>query len=143
MNAGESGPPKTSDDVVWQNVDEEDDGGLSLVPLDPKEERSRVRQRESMLTLGIADDEPDPANEPLNPQFSLKQMVIAQGVVAILLGLVRIFQPGMLAGSLGVTAMLMAAVITFYEPDDKRITVGFWCVMALYLIACVLALLLG
>ena len=112
------------------------------MPIDPEQERSRLRQRETMLTLGVVDED-DPLEEPPKPQFTLKQMVIAQGVIAVLLGLIRIFKPGMLAGSLGIAAMLMAAVISIYDPEDRRVTIAFWCVMALYLFSCILALLLG
>lgn len=143
-NKAHTADPKTSDDVVWGNVNKDDDGGLTLAPLDPKEEQPPGEASEAMLRAEAAlrGEAPSLDDYP-RPQFTLKHMVIAQAVIAVLLGLIRAFAPQMMAGSLGIIAMLFAAVISILEPEDRRVTIAFWCVMFLYVMACVIAVMLG
>lgn len=132
------------DEVAWANVDAEDDGDLTLVPVDPEVERNRVRQRETMMPLETVYEEEDEEKfEFFQPQFTLKQMVIAQAAIAVMLAFIRAFAPGLTAGALGVAAMILAGAISIYEPEDKRVTIGFWCLFGLYLFACVIAIATG
>ena len=135
---------KTLDDVAWTNVDADDDGGLSLVPLDPEEERRRRRQRESLLPSDTAYEEDDLEEfEYVKLQFSLKHMIIGQAVIAVILGLVRIFAPGAMAGTLGIAAVILAIAISVFEPDDKRFNAAWWCLFVLYIISCAVAMAMG
>ena len=121
------------EDVVWQGVDPDSYEDISLVPLDPDEERQRPLQRESLLPLESYEEE-----EPLppGPQFSIKQMMIAQAVLAVILGMVRVFAPGMLAGVLGLLSCAVAIVLAVYEPEDKRVQRLFVAFFVLYVLLC-------
>ena len=134
---------KHLDEVTWTNVDAEDDAGLTLAPVDPEVEEHRARQRANALPREPVFDTEEDEFKFIQPRFTLKQMVIAQGVIAVLLALVRIFTPSLTAGSLGIAAMVLAAAISIYEPEDKRVTIGFWCLFGLYLMSCVVAMVMG
>lgn len=129
-----------TEDVIWANVDDEADD-ISLVPLDPDEERRRPRLRETMIPLEVVFD--DEQEEEVKPQFSIRHLMIAQAAIALLLGLMRLFAPGLFAGGLGIMAMVFAALLSFYEPDDKRIHHAWWAFFAIYLLSCIFALLLS
>ena len=129
-----------TEDVIWANVDDQADD-ISLVPLDPDEERRRPRLRETMIPLGVVFDDED--EEEVKPQFSIRHLMIAQAMIAVLLGLMRVFAPGLFAGSLGIMAMVFAGLLSFYEPDDKRIHHGWWALFAIYLLSCIFAFVLS
>ena len=96
-----------------------------------------------MLTLDVAFDEDETIDDYLKPQFTLKQLIIVQAAIAVVLCFVRAFAPGMTAGILGIAAMMLAAAITVFEPEDKRVTIVWWSLFGLYLFACVIAIILG
>ena len=135
-------PTPAREDVIWGNVNADDDGGFTLVPLDPEEEQRRVRQRETMVTVDVVydDEEDDQRFDYVQPQFTLKHLIITQAVVALILALVRLLAPGMMAGALGIAAMLLAAGISILEPEDRRVNITWWCLFAMYLLGCVIAL---
>ena len=130
---------RLSEDVVWQGVDPDAYDDISLVPLDPEEERQRPYRREALLPLETYDEEDEEPFSP-GPQFSIKHMMIAQGVVAGILGLVRAFAPGLTAGVLGILTTGLAILIAVYEPEDKRVQRLFVVSFVLYLLLCGVAI---
>ena len=134
-----SSSQRRTEDVIWDlEVDSYDD--IPLVPIDPEDERRRIRPRESMLPVGVVyeEDEEDP---PL--QFSIRHILVSQGIVAMMLGLIKLLVPSLLAGTLGILAVCAALFISIYEPEDKRIRHAWWGLFGFYLAACIGALALG
>ena len=128
-------PPRPTEDVVWGQVDLDNYEDMSLVPLDPDSERRRIPTRESLLPVGVVYEE-DEVTEP-ELQFSIRQLMLMQAGVALVLALVRLLAPRLFAGTLGITAMVFAYVIAVHDPDDVRVRRAWWIIFSFYIVACI------
>jgi len=121
------------DDVVWENIDLDNYDEIELAPL----ERRRHAMRESILPLEIVYEEEQ--EQPVKYQFAIRHMLVAQACLAVLLGLMQVFAPSLLAGTLGISVLIMAILMAVYEPEEKRVQLLWWTFFAIYLIACIVA----
>lgn len=128
-------PPSPTEDVVWGQVDLDSYQDMSLVPLDSDAERRRIPTRESLLPVGVVYEE-DEVTEP-ELQFSIRQLMLIQAGVALVLALVRLLAPRLFAGTLGITAMVFAYIIAVHDPDDVRIRRAWWIIFSFYIVACI------
>lgn len=126
------------DDVVWSNVDVEQGDDVSLQPIDPATTavRRSMRDRDSVRPRLS----PEIVEEPTPFQFSIKQMLIANAVLAVSFGLMRWFAPSGMAGMLGVATIVSAVLIVAFKPEHQGIQKAWWCLFGLYAMACLFAI---
>lgn len=138
--AGSNNQRAVSEDVVWDNVEQsfDDESEVELQPLDQQVERNRMAIRESFLTVGVVRDEPADASQKY--QFSLRDILIVNTVVAVLLALTQLFAPGLLAGTMGIATLIAAFLLAVYQPENRRVELAWWCMLGIYVIACVIAI---
>jgi hypothetical protein len=129
-----------SEEVVWGNVEQsfDQESDVELEPLDPQVERNRLAIRESFLTVGVVYDEEEDSSR--KKQFSIRDILMLNTVLAVLLALMQWLAPSLLAGTLGITTMLAAILIAIYEPETRRVALAWWCMLFLYIAACIFAL---
>lgn len=130
----------TRDDVVWRNVEHcfDDESDVVLQPIDPQVEENRLAMRESYLTVGVVyDDEDDQASKY---QFSIRDILILNTILALLLALTQWFAPGGLAGALGITTVLAAILMVIFEPENRRVSQAWWGMFLIYIAACIFAI---
>ena len=82
-------------------------------------------------------------DQPPRYQFTLRDLIILNSAIAVVLGLMRLVAPSMTAGALGAMTLLAAMALAFYQPDDKRVELAWWAMLAIYLIACLAAVVMG
>jgi hypothetical protein len=108
--------------------------------LDPQTEAARRRMREAEVPLPVivVDEEP-----PRRFQFSLRQMLIANTVLAVVLALMQVLAPSVLAGSLGTAAFLLVVVLMIYPTDRPGPHLVWIGLLALYFVVSLVAVYRG
>jgi hypothetical protein len=92
------------------------------------------------------DDEPEPLDEPTPRfQFTVRDMLLLTTGVAIWLGVMSTVNWGwsIAAGVAGVAALISLIVLSVHEPENPTIRRGWWCVLGVYLLTCLAAMIAG
>ena len=94
-------------------------------------ERERTRQPRK----------PDPVSRP--PQFSLRNLLIANSMIAVCLALLQIFAPSSVAGVLGAATLAFGLASVKLRDEWPLIERIWWVLLGLYLLSCAAAVLIG
>ncbi len=132
-----------SEDVVWSNIDNALDEGddIKLEPIDPETDKARQAMREmEQPPLKIVDDV---VPEPARFQFTLRQILIANAVIAVAFALMQVFAPSGMAGLFGFAVFVSGIGLAVYQPDHPLVTKIWWGMVAMYVVFCVYALLMS
>lgn len=86
-----------------------------------------------------------PAEPRARFQFTLRDMLLVTTGVAVWLGVVRSVNWGwsIAAGISGVAALISLIVLTVHEPENPSIRRAWWCVLGIYLLTCLSAMIAG
>ena len=132
-------PARLRVDVEWQNVDhllDEDGEEVVLAPPDPEVDAHRASLHEHSFDL-----EPDEeVEESRRYQFSIREILILNTVLAVFFALLRVLAPSWLAGSLGVVTLLTAIMLAVYQPESRRVEMAWWCMLLVYVATCAFAI---
>ena len=83
------------------------------------------------VDLDDPDDSPPP--RPLKFAFSMREMLIAMGVSALILGLLALVGPKVLAGVLGFVALAGLAAFAIGVELPAALVLGWWVILLLYI----------
>ena len=78
--------------------------------------------------------------EPTKVQFTIGHMLIATTVLAVTFSMMRLFAPSGLAGVLAVSVFMGAVFLAIFQPDNILIRRIWWGMVALYVLACLFAI---
>lgn len=134
----EQSPRRLQTDVEWRNIDHLLDEGdeIVLAPPDPEVEEHRASLHEDAFHL-----EPDTELvESPRYQFSLREILILNTVLAVFLALLRVLAPSWVAGSLGIVTLLTAIMLAVYQPESRRVELAWWCMLLIYVATCAFAI---
>ncbi len=118
-------------------VADEDDMSFTLEPLDPETEaaRQRMREAETPLSRRVV---PPPESPRL--QFSIRQVLIANAMLAVALALLQAVAPQLIAGALGLVAFGVFIGVHYYQPARGEPYAVSWGLIILYIVMASVAL---
>lgn len=127
-------------DVEWRNVEHllNESDEVVFAPPDPKVEQYRASLHEHSFEL--APEEEEEEEESLRFQFSIRELLILNAVLAVLFALLRVLAPSWMAGSLGIVTLLTAIMLAVYQPESRRVEMAWWCMLLIYLATCAFAI---
>jgi hypothetical protein len=76
-------------------------------------------------------------------QFSLADLLLLVAAVSIVLGLTNWLPPAYAAGLAGFGALVSMVVLASLKPSRAIVYVGWWVVLAIYLVSCFRAMITG
>ena len=125
-------------DVEWGNVEHllQSVDDVSLAPLDPHIEQQRVARYEADFEIKPVEDETDSQSKL---QFSIREILILNTVLAVFFALLRILAPSLVAGTLGIVTLLTAVLLAACQPENRRVEMAWWCMLLVYVATCVFA----
>jgi ABC-type multidrug transport system permease subunit len=112
---------------------------LQLQPTDPETDAARQMIKESELPFR------EPAQEIPEPrwQFGILHLIFATTLFAIAAALLQWFAPSLLAGTIGLLALIVLIIRGVVQIRSREFEIFFWSAIVLYLAYSVIAALAG
>ena len=119
-------------------ADWDDDALPNLAPPDPATDRARKQMREGEPSARFTPEALEP--KPVRWQFTLRQLILANTVLAVILALLQVVSPGLTAGVFGMAALALLLFVMSYQPDRPELYAVAWVSIVLYLVVAGIAM---
>lgn len=130
--------PLFKDDFVLAATSDSDDG-IEYLQLKPPDGLSPVQRR--ILTMNpIPLTEEVEEERPLT-QFTLQEMMVLTTFLSVGLSIMYYFPPDMVAGVLGLLALVGQGLLMRFPPENRHIRLAAWVLLGMYAVAAATAFL--